>query len=106
MVYGYALKGGRKYPYYLCRNAQQKGWAVCPSKSLPAQAIEESVVRRIRETQGGIADAPEWEQMDRSIQLETIQTIVERVGYDGTSRQVSIRFHSTAVATTGEETRA
>ena len=45
MVYSYASKGGRKYPYYLCRNAQQKGWAVCPSKSLPAQAIEESVVR-------------------------------------------------------------
>src|ERR1022692_2129243 len=36
MVYAYALKGGRKYPYYLCRNAQHKGWAVCPSQPLPA----------------------------------------------------------------------
>jgi site-specific DNA recombinase len=105
MVYAYALKGGRKYPYYLCRNAQQKGWAVCPSKSLPAQAIEDSVMRRIRETQGGIVDASEWEQMDRTIQLETIHALVERVGYDGTSRQISILFHPTAAATTGEETR-
>jgi hypothetical protein len=68
--------------------------------------MEESVVRRIRETQGGVAEATEWEQMERRIQLETIQTIVERVGYDGTSRQISIRFHSTAAPTTREETRA
>ena len=55
MVYSYAAKGGRKYPYYVCRNAQVKGWDACPSKSLPAQAIEESVPGRIRQAQGGIA---------------------------------------------------
>jgi site-specific DNA recombinase len=43
MVYTYAMKNGRKYPYYLCLNAQRKGWAECPAKSLPAHAIEESV---------------------------------------------------------------
>jgi site-specific DNA recombinase len=53
MIYSYAAKGDRKYPYYVCRNAQQKGWAVCPSKSLPAQAIEESVLGRIRQAQAG-----------------------------------------------------
>ena len=35
----------------------------------------------------------EWEQLDRSRQIETIQTMVERIGYDGRTRQVSIRFH-------------
>jgi hypothetical protein len=63
-------------------------------------------MRRIREAQGGIVNASEWEQTDRTIQMETIQTLVERVGYDGTSRQISIRFHPTAAATTEEETRA
>ena len=71
MVYSYAAKGGRKYPYYVCRNAQQNGWAVCPSKSLPAQAIEESVLGRIRQTEG-VADAAPWEEMDRSRQMEAI----------------------------------
>ena len=103
MVYAYAMKGGRKYPYYLCRNAQQKGWAACPSKSLSAQAMEESVVERIRKTQGGIGDAVEWEQMDRTIQVETIQALVERVGYDGTSRQISIRFHPSVTSSPEQE---
>ena len=105
MVYAYAAQGDRKYPYYVCRNAQQKGWAACPSKSLAAQAIEKSVVRRIRESQGGIAAGPEWEQMDRNLQVEAIQAIVERVGYDGTARQISIRFHPPTAVTAGEGTR-
>ena len=102
MLYAYAAKNGRRYPYYVCRNAQKNGWAVCPSKSLPAQAIEESVVQRIRESQGGIADAAEWAQMDRALQVDTIQAMVERVGYDGQVRQISIQFH-TPTATPAEE---
>jgi hypothetical protein len=78
----------------VCRNAQTNGWAICPSKSLRAWAIEESVVAQVREARGGIADAAEWGQMDRALQVETIQAMVERVGYDGTSRQISIRFYA------------
>jgi hypothetical protein len=39
MVYSYSEKNGRKYPYYVCLNAQRKGWAVCPGKSLPVMAL-------------------------------------------------------------------
>jgi site-specific DNA recombinase len=106
MVYAYSVKNGRKYPYYLCRNAQQKGWAVCPSKSLPAQAIEDSVLRQIRNMQDDMAGSTEWDQMNRSVQLETIQARVERVGYDGTSRQISIRCHPPVAAATQEEAGA
>jgi site-specific DNA recombinase len=105
MVYSYAGKNDRKYPYYVCLNAQRKGWAVCPGKSLPAGAIEESVLGRIREAQGGTLDPFEWEQMDRSRQVEAIQAIVERIGYDGTARQISIRFHQPAIPAAGEEER-
>ena len=42
MAYSYAGKDDRKYPYYVCLNAQRKGWAVCPGKSLPARGIEDS----------------------------------------------------------------
>ena len=31
--------------------------------------------------------------MDRTQQVETMQAMVERIGYDGTQRQISIRFH-------------
>jgi hypothetical protein len=93
MVYSYSGKGDRQYPYYVCGNAQRKGWAVCPGKSLPARAIEESVLGRIREAQQGVLDPAQWQQLDRAGQVEAIQAIVERIGYDGIAHQISIRFY-------------
>jgi site-specific DNA recombinase len=106
MVYSYSGTSDRKYPYYLCLNAQRKGWAACPGKSLPAHSIEESVVSRIREAQRGILESSEWEQMDRIRQVEIIQAIVERIGYDGAARKISIRFHPDASTAMGEEGQA
>jgi site-specific DNA recombinase len=105
MVYSYAVKKDRKYPYYVCRHAQRKGWDACPSKSLPAQAIEESVLRQIREARGGIAHVAEWGEMERIHQVAALQAIVERVGYDGTVRRISIRFRQPEIAA-GQEARA
>ena len=48
--------------------------------------------------QNGIFDPSEWKQMDRADQVKAIQAVVERVGYDGTAQQISIRFHATAGA--------
>jgi site-specific DNA recombinase len=92
MVYSYSGKQDRRYPYYVCLNAQRRGWAACPAKSLPAVGIEASVLEQIRAAQGGVFDPVEWEQMDRTRQVEAIQTTVERIGYDGATRQISIRF--------------
>jgi hypothetical protein len=76
-----------------------------PSKSLRARAIEESVLWQIRETQSGIADASEWEQMDRICQVAAVQAMVERVGYDGKAQRISIRFRQPEIAA-GEESWA
>jgi site-specific DNA recombinase len=105
MVYSYAAKGGRKYPYYVCRSAQQNGWATCPSKSLPAQAIEESVLGRVRQAQEA-GDAAAWKEMDRAWQRAAIEAAVERIGYNGTTRQISIRFREAEVAVPAQEARA
>jgi site-specific DNA recombinase len=106
MVYSYSGKEHRRYPYYVCLNAQRKGWAVCPAKSLPARAIEESILGQIRAAQPGISDPTEWEHMDRGRQIATIQAIVERIGYDGTARQVSIRFRQPAMPAAGQQVQA
>jgi site-specific DNA recombinase len=102
MVYSYAGTKNRKYPYYVCLNAQRKGWAVCPGKSLPAGRIEESVLGQIREARPGSWDLARWEQMDRALQVQAIQTVVERIAYDGATRQISIRFHPPAMLCAGE----
>jgi hypothetical protein len=90
MVYSYSGKSGRKYPYYVCLNAQRRGWAVCPAKSLPARHIEDSVLAHVQAKQ---LTPVEWEQLDAVQRVTTIQRIVERVGFEGTTGQVSIRFH-------------
>jgi site-specific DNA recombinase len=38
----------RRYRYYVCVKAQKKGWEKCPSKSIPAAAVEQFVVEQIR----------------------------------------------------------
>jgi site-specific DNA recombinase len=93
MTYTYTVKNGRKHHYYLCLNARRRGWAACPVKSLSAKVIEQSVVERIREARGGPFEPAQWEPMDRIRQMETLRTIVERIGVEGASKQVSIRFH-------------
>jgi site-specific DNA recombinase len=41
-------KGGRRYRYYTCVQAQKSGWQSCPSKAIPAQPIERLVVEQIQ----------------------------------------------------------
>jgi site-specific DNA recombinase len=41
-------KGGLRYRYYTCVQAQKKGWQSCPCKSIPGQAIEQLVIEQIQ----------------------------------------------------------
>ena len=47
MVHTYTRKKNKLYRYYVCLNAQQRGWSSCPSRSLNAQEIESAVVEHI-----------------------------------------------------------
>lgn len=49
MIPSHSTKAGNKrYRYYVCSNAQKRGWAKCPTKSVPAGEIERFVVEQIR----------------------------------------------------------
>jgi len=48
MLHAYTSKGRRRYRYYVCRQAQQRGWHTCPAPSVPAGQIEQFVVDQIR----------------------------------------------------------
>ncbi|MDP8259127.1 MAG: recombinase family protein [Candidatus Aadella gelida] len=44
MFHSYSVKDKvKKYRYYICVNAQKRGYAVCPTKSVNAQHMEETV---------------------------------------------------------------
>ncbi len=48
MSHSYSKKQTKRYRYYVCQNAQNRGWSNCPHPSLPADEIEKFVVEEIR----------------------------------------------------------
>jgi len=40
--------GNKRYRYYVCQNAQKRGWHTCPSPSVPAPELERFVVEQIK----------------------------------------------------------
>jgi site-specific DNA recombinase len=48
MGHHYTAKGGKRYRYYVCLNAQKKGWHTCQTKSVPAGEIERFVVDQVK----------------------------------------------------------
>jgi len=53
MTHSHTTKNGSKrYRYYVCMNAQKRGWHNCPSKSIPAAEVEQFVVDQIKAVAG------------------------------------------------------
>ncbi|MCP4593914.1 MAG: recombinase family protein [bacterium] len=49
MVHTHTTKNGNKrYRYYVCQNAQSRGWQNCPAPSVPALEIERFVIDQIK----------------------------------------------------------
>jgi site-specific DNA recombinase len=97
----YASKnGGRRYGYYVCTNALQRGRKSCPSRSLPSAAIEEWVIERLRQ----IAKESEAQALPRFTELGAWESLsveerglwlnswIDRVDYDGIKGKAAISF--------------
>ena len=52
MTHSHTKKGSKRYRYYVCVNAQKRGWHNCPSKSIPAAEVERFVVEQIKAVAG------------------------------------------------------
>ena len=99
-------KGTRCYRYYVCRQAQQRGWQTCPAPSLAAGPIEDLVVRHIQELVPAVA--PEefmtvWQALPPSEQARVLGRLVERINYEAAQQTVSIAFRPDAGTALAEE---
>src|SRR5580692_6825442 len=56
----YGQTGGR-YRYDVCKSARQNGWSCCPTKSVPAGMIENSVLDQL---QAALRDSGTREQLN------------------------------------------
>jgi site-specific DNA recombinase len=92
-------RGNRRYRYYTCSGAQRKGWHTCPSKSLPAAAIERYVLEQIASRlPGGQGHVQLQSTAGSSNQRHWLRDCVARIDYDGTNSQVVITLRSESPA--------
>ena len=97
--------GAKRYRYYMCSGALKRGRQSCPSRSVPAGAIEQFVVEQIRErgtSEVAAALDSGWERLRAATQAITLRRLIQRVDYDGVAGQVSIRFVSSDAPVPGE----
>jgi site-specific DNA recombinase len=55
VLHTFTVRRSRRYRYYVCLTAQQRGWKACATKSVNAQNIEQSILERVR----GLAADPD-----------------------------------------------
>jgi site-specific DNA recombinase len=113
MVNSYASRGTRRYRYYLCTNAQKRGWSVCPSPSVPAGEIEQFVVEEIRAIgrDAGLKGAPDalrgfverWDASAPNERACLLQRLIKQVIYDGQAGNIEITFHQDEIPSIATE---
>jgi site-specific DNA recombinase len=98
MIPTYTAKPGRRYRYYVCKSARQHGWSSCPTKSVPARMIEDSVLDQLRTIlrDSGTREqlnVPEtlWQSFEQDHGL-LVRALMKEVSYDGTTGAVSLNL--------------
>ena len=106
MMSSHSTKGTRRYRYYVCRQAQKRGWQTCAAPSLPAGPIEDLVIQQIQPLAPPVrAEAFQavWQALPLAEQTRLLQRLVERVDYDAAQQTVSIAFRADASTALVEE---
>jgi site-specific DNA recombinase len=75
MFHTYSAKENYKYRYYVCMNAQKRGYSSCPTRSVNAQAIEDAVIDALRKI---ACDFKAQEQSVKSLR-ESLQEEIEHL---------------------------
>jgi hypothetical protein len=83
MYYAYSMKGKYKYHYYLCMNAQKRGYKNCPTRLVNAQALENKLLECVRKI---IPDpklqGDSWNALALEDQIKLLKFVVKQINYD------------------------
>jgi DNA invertase Pin-like site-specific DNA recombinase len=94
----------RRYRYYVCQTAREKGWKFCQTKSVSADLLEGSIVIQFRselstaQTRQALhVSESQWQALvlgDAEVIPGVIQALIERMDYDGPSGAVAVKLRS------------
>jgi DNA invertase Pin-like site-specific DNA recombinase len=101
MIATYSAKK-RRYRYYVCQTAREKGWKFCATKSVSADLLEGSIVIQLRselstaETRQALhVSDSQWQALvlaDAEVIPAVMPALIERIDYDGPTGEVAVRL--------------
>lgn len=110
MIPTYASKNKKKYRYYLCNTANRSGYDKCPTRSVNAHEMEKAVLNCLREiiikeniVEANIVTYELWEDLFSYEQRRILNLIVERIDYDGPSKNISITLNQKGLQELADE---
>ena len=94
MYYIYSKKGTNKYHYYLCMNAQKRGYKSCPTRLISAQAIENKFMEFLRTIcRDPRIEAKAWEALTLEERIPILKSIAKVAHYDAINGTLEIELH-------------
>ncbi len=94
MYYAYSMKGKYKYYYYLCMNAQKRGYKNCPTRLVNAQTIENKILGYLRKAIPNDKLKEEiWITSSLQDQMILLRSFVKQINYDANEGLLEIILH-------------
>jgi site-specific DNA recombinase len=94
----YTIRGKNKYNYYLCMNAQKRGYKNCPTKLISAQIMEGKFMEFLRKViKDSRIEANAWDALTLSDKIPIIKSIVSAAHYDGNNETLEIVLHKSEI---------
>jgi len=101
MIHSYTARHSKRYRYYVCYQAQQRGWQNCETKSVSAPVIEAAVLESIR----NLCTNPELARETARQVREQVASQIEDLRRQETVAQEQLRqFHVELVQLAGNGT--
>jgi len=95
MYYAYSRKGKYKYHYYLCMNAQKRGYKNCPTRLVNAQTIENKIISYLRKAVPNDKLKEEsWITLSLQDQIKLLKSLVRQISYDAKEGLLEIDLHN------------
>jgi site-specific DNA recombinase len=123
----YTTKNGCKYHYYLCANAQKRGYEACSTRLLNAEHTENKVVELIRQVlnddgalknilnavnesdppvpliampklkQAFLINSPLWNELFPQEKARFLKTLLKQIDYDAAKENLSLTFNESGI---------
>ncbi len=123
----YTKKKGCKYHYYICANAQKRGYEACPTRLLNAEHTENKVVELIRQVlnddgslrnilkavnesdppaplitmpklkQAFLINSPLWNELFPQEKARFLKTLLKQIDYDAMKENLSLTFNEAGI---------